>query len=94
MLTDCYFQIPNFVWRFDPKTRHIRAVADGIKEPNGIVFSPDGKVAYVYVTIRVLNLSTYCSAVFRQSRTDIFHRTDTSSANGRGGFDGTSGAQV
>lgn len=40
-------QLPNQVYRFDPKTRGIRAVADGFGRPNGICFSPDEEICYV-----------------------------------------------
>lgn len=40
-------QLPNQVYRFDPKTKGVRAVADGFGRPNGICFSPDEKIVYV-----------------------------------------------
>lgn len=40
-------QLPNQVYRFDPITRSIRAVAEGFVRPNGICFSPDAKTVYV-----------------------------------------------
>lgn len=40
-------QIPNQVYCFCPDSGHIRAVADGIGMPNGIVFSPDGSTCYI-----------------------------------------------
>ena len=40
-------QLPNQVYRFDPKTKSIRAVADGFTRPNGICFSPDFSKLYV-----------------------------------------------
>ncbi|GAM82976.1 hypothetical protein ANO11243_009620 [Dothideomycetidae sp. 11243] len=40
-------QLPNQVYRFDPRTKSIRAVADGFSRPNGICFSPDAKVVYI-----------------------------------------------
>lgn len=40
-------RLPNQVYRFDPATGGIRAVADGFGRPNGICFSPDEKVVYV-----------------------------------------------
>ncbi|KAL4786907.1 hypothetical protein BJX76DRAFT_63971 [Aspergillus varians] len=39
--------LPNQVYRFDPATGDVRAVADGIGQPNGIALSPDGSVLYV-----------------------------------------------
>lgn len=40
-------QLPNQVYRFDPATGGIRAVADGLGRPNGISFSPDESTLYV-----------------------------------------------
>lgn len=40
-------RLPNQVYRFDPATGSIRAVADGFNRPNGICFSPDEKIVYV-----------------------------------------------
>ena len=40
-------QLPSQVYRFDPKTKSIRAMADGFGHPNGISFSPDEKIVYV-----------------------------------------------
>ncbi|KAH6621927.1 gluconolactonase precursor [Boeremia exigua] len=40
-------QLPNQVYRFDPATGGIRAVADGFGRPNGICFSPDEQTCYV-----------------------------------------------
>ncbi|OCF40850.1 hypothetical protein I317_05300 [Kwoniella heveanensis CBS 569] len=40
-------QLPAMVYALDPHSGHIRAVADGFDHPNGICFSPDGKVCYV-----------------------------------------------
>lgn len=39
--------LPSQVYRFDPKTSSIRAVADGFQRPNGLCFSPDELVLYV-----------------------------------------------
>ncbi|KAK7757799.1 hypothetical protein SLS62_000177 [Diatrype stigma] len=39
--------LPSQVYRFDPSTSSIRAVADGFKRPNGLCFSPDESVLYV-----------------------------------------------
>ncbi|CAK7216539.1 hypothetical protein SCUCBS95973_002839 [Sporothrix curviconia] len=39
--------LPNQVYRFDPATQHIRAMADGFGRPNGICFSPDERTVYV-----------------------------------------------
>ncbi|KAL4914309.1 hypothetical protein BDW62DRAFT_145092 [Aspergillus aurantiobrunneus] len=40
-------ELPNQVYRFDPETGDVRAVADGIGRPNGIAFSPDESIVYV-----------------------------------------------
>ncbi|OAP65337.1 gluconolactonase [Fonsecaea erecta] len=40
-------RLPNQVYRYDPTSRGIRAVADGFGRPNGICFSPDEKTVYV-----------------------------------------------
>lgn len=40
-------RLPNQVYRFDPATRGIRAMADGFGRPNGICFSPDEKIVYI-----------------------------------------------
>lgn len=40
-------QLPSQVYRFDPKSGGIRAVADGFGRPNGICFSPDEKIVYI-----------------------------------------------
>lgn len=40
-------QLPNQVYRFDPRTGDVRAVADGFGRPNGICFSPDWQTVYV-----------------------------------------------
>jgi gluconolactonase len=40
-------QLANQVYRYDPKNRDIRVVADGFGKPNGICFSPDEQTVYV-----------------------------------------------
>jgi gluconolactonase len=40
-------ELPSQVYRFDPETKSIRAVADGFDRPNGLCFSPNRKVLYV-----------------------------------------------
>lgn len=40
-------QLPNQVYRYDPKTNSCRAVAEGFTRPNGICFSPDLKIVYI-----------------------------------------------
>jgi gluconolactonase len=39
--------LPNQVYRYDPITKNIRAMADGLGRPNGICFSPDEKTVYI-----------------------------------------------
>ncbi|KAL1859688.1 hypothetical protein VTK73DRAFT_7495 [Phialemonium thermophilum] len=45
--------LPNLVYRYDPATQSIRAVADGFGRPNGICFSPDQQTIYVTDTDQV-----------------------------------------
>ncbi|TKX20263.1 hypothetical protein C1H76_7563 [Elsinoe australis] len=40
-------QLPNQVYRFDPLSGSVRAIADGFTRPNGLCFSPDCKTLYV-----------------------------------------------
>lgn len=40
-------RLPNQVYRFDPATGNIRAIADGFGRPNGICFSPDESIVYI-----------------------------------------------
>ncbi|KAF8631744.1 hypothetical protein AX15_002224 [Amanita polypyramis BW_CC] len=40
-------RMPNQVYRFDPTTGAVRAVATDFDKPNGIAFSPDGKTSYI-----------------------------------------------
>ncbi|KUJ17112.1 gluconolactonase precursor [Mollisia scopiformis] len=39
--------LPCQVYRFDPKNKSIRAIADGFGRPNGISFSPDEEIVYI-----------------------------------------------
>ncbi|KAF9495488.1 calcium-dependent phosphotriesterase [Pleurotus eryngii] len=39
--------MPNQVYRFDPDTRVVQMVLDGLVRPNGIAFTQDGRMAYV-----------------------------------------------
>lgn len=39
--------LPSQVYRYDPKKKGIRAMADGLGHPNGICFSPDERTVYV-----------------------------------------------
>lgn len=45
--------LPDAVYRYDPSTGSVRAMADGFGRPNGICFSPDGETAYVTDTDQV-----------------------------------------
>ncbi|KAI6397413.1 hypothetical protein MCOR24_009025 [Pyricularia oryzae] len=40
-------RLPSQVYRFEPATGSIRAMADGFQRPNGICFSPDEKTVYL-----------------------------------------------
>lgn len=40
-------QLPNQVYRFDPRSGDVRAVAEGIAKPNGLCFSPDERTMYI-----------------------------------------------
>ncbi|KAJ5595177.1 uncharacterized protein N7459_001385 [Penicillium hispanicum] len=40
-------RLPNQVYRYDPATKDLRVVADGLGRPNGISFSPDEKTVYI-----------------------------------------------
>ena len=40
-------ELPNQVYRFEPESGEIRAVADGFGRPNGLCFAPDEKTLYV-----------------------------------------------
>ena len=40
-------QLPNQVYRYDPSSGDLRAVADGFGRPNGICFSPDERTVYI-----------------------------------------------
>ena len=40
-------RLPSQVYRYDPATGGIRAIADGFERPNGICFSPDEKTVYI-----------------------------------------------
>ncbi|GAB7339890.1 hypothetical protein MBLNU457_6420t1 [Dothideomycetes sp. NU457] len=40
-------ELPNQVYRYDPSSGDIRAVADGFGRPNGLAFSPDEETLYV-----------------------------------------------
>ncbi|KAE8419623.1 calcium-dependent phosphotriesterase [Aspergillus pseudocaelatus] len=40
-------RLPNQVYRFDPKTKEVRVVADRFGRTNGISFSPDQRTVYI-----------------------------------------------
>ncbi|KAK2460061.1 hypothetical protein APHAL10511_007938 [Amanita phalloides] len=40
-------RMPNQVYRFDPRTGAVKVVAADFDKPNGIAFSPNGKIAYI-----------------------------------------------
>jgi gluconolactonase len=44
------FELPPNVYRFDPGSKEVTVVADDMKKPNGICFSPDEKKLYVVDT--------------------------------------------
>ncbi len=39
--------LPNQLYRFDPNSGSVRAVADGFVLPNGLAFSQDGSTVFV-----------------------------------------------
>ena len=41
------FELPEVVYRFDPKTRVATVVSSDLAKPNGLCFSPDGKLLYI-----------------------------------------------
>ena len=46
-------QLPSQVYRYQPATKSLRAMADGFQRPNGICFAPDERTVYVTDTDRV-----------------------------------------
>lgn len=56
-------QLPAQVYRYDPNTKSVRALADGFDRPNGICFSPDEKVVYVTVGNKGTKLEPYHPAM-------------------------------
>ena len=46
-------KLPNQVYRYNPETKAIRAMADGMGMPNGLCFSPDLKTLYVTDTDQI-----------------------------------------
>ncbi|KAF8576547.1 calcium-dependent phosphotriesterase [Ramaria rubella] len=45
----CHSILSMIVYHFNPQTSEVGVVADGFEQPNGIVFSPNGSVAYMWV---------------------------------------------
>lgn len=45
--------LPSQLYRYDPATESIRAMADGLGHPNGVCFSPDERTVYVTDTDKV-----------------------------------------
>lgn len=43
--------LPNQVYRLDPVTRAVRVVASDFSMCNGLAFTEDGSVAYVFVSL-------------------------------------------
>lgn len=74
------------MYRLDPVTREVRVVTDGFDKCNGIAFSPDGTVAYVYV-----KLPQYASAV---SKYQITYSTDTGASTLGPSFNSTEPATM
>lgn len=90
-------RLPNQVYRFDPKTKNIRAMADGFGRPNGICFSPDESTVYVTdtdwihgdgttdlsraSTIYAFDLATYHGQPFLTNRR-LFAMADTGIPDG------------
>jgi gluconolactonase len=54
---ECY--LPNNVYRFDPKTKELKAIITSLKMPNGIAFSPDEKILYVIDSAAIQAPHTY-----------------------------------
>jgi gluconolactonase len=44
------FELPTYVYRFDPSTRETQVVTDEFIRPNGLCFSPDEKLLYIVDT--------------------------------------------
>lgn len=48
-------ELPPAVWRVDPATGHASVMTDEVEGPNGLAFSPDGKILYVVASREVPN---------------------------------------
>ncbi|KAH6689721.1 hypothetical protein F5X68DRAFT_268094 [Plectosphaerella plurivora] len=70
--------LPPHVYRFDPATGAIRAVADGLGHPNGLCFSPDERVLYVTDTDKV-----HGSGVCRFTRPSSIYAFDVQHHHGQ-----------
>ena len=61
-------RLPSQVYRYDPSSGSIRAVADGFGRPNGIALSPDERTIYITVSLprcsRVTKLSFRPSLIY------------------------------
>ena len=49
--------LPNQVYRLDPVTKAVKVVATDFSMCNGLAFTEDGSVAYVFVSFKVLVMS-------------------------------------
>lgn len=60
--------MPNQVYRLDPNTASVRAVADGFLKPNGIAFTGDGETVYITDTGAAISLmelnQTYPTTIY------------------------------
>ncbi|KAJ3545315.1 hypothetical protein NM208_g2572 [Fusarium decemcellulare] len=66
--------LPNAIYRYDPATESIRAVADEVGRPNGICFSPDFSTAYVTDTDQVRGQSVDYSRAASIYAFDVIER--------------------
>ncbi|KAF4765832.1 hypothetical protein HAV15_003945 [Penicillium sp. str.  len=51
-------KLPAQVYRYDPVTKAVRVIADGLARPNGISFSPDEKTVYISDTAETIGDGT------------------------------------
>lgn len=52
-------ELPNNVYRFDPRTRQLSVVEDSLKMPNGIAFGPGEKTLYIIDSAAIQGPRTY-----------------------------------
>jgi gluconolactonase len=52
-------KLPPQIYRFDPSSKNIRAMADGFGRPNGIAFSPNESVLYITVSLAMSSSSLF-----------------------------------